>query len=109
MADKVEVAKAPAKNNQSNILEFKGLDKKITFEFNAPQASKVNVAGGFNNWSANSFSLKKGKNGIWTGQLQLKPGRYEYRFLVDGRWENQPGVEYASNSFGSTNCILEVK
>ena len=106
MAVKTGMAKTSANINQSNSFENKEL---YNFEFTAPGAGTVGVAGSFNHWSADSFVLKKGKDGVWKGQLNLKPGRYEYRFLVDGRWENKPGVQYASNSFGSTNCVLEVK
>jgi 1,4-alpha-glucan branching enzyme len=109
MAVKTGVVKPTANKNQSNLFENKVLDKTLTFEFLAPEAATVGVAGSFNNWSADSFVLKKGKDGVWKGQLNLKPGRYEYRFLVDARWENKPGVQYASNNFGSTNCVLEVK
>ncbi len=109
MAVKTSGVQAPAPKNQSNLFENKALDKSVNFEFLAPEAGQVSVAGSFNNWNANSFALIKAKDGVWKGQLPLKPGRYEYRFLVDGRWENKPGVAYASNSFGSTNCVLEVK
>ncbi len=109
MAGNTAEVKSPVQKTQSNPLEKKVLDRDVNFELNAPQADKVSVAGSFNNWKTDSFFLKKGKDGLWKGQFRLKTGRYEYRFLVDGRWENKSGVEYASNSFGSTNCVLEVK
>jgi len=109
MAIKTTTVKAAVSKNQSNPFENKALEKFVDFEFFAPHSGKVSVAGSFNNWDASAFALKKGKDGVWKGQVKLQPGRYEYRFLVDGRWENKPGVQYASNNFGSTNCVLEVK
>ncbi len=109
MAGKIDSVKVSVLKNQSKAFENKALDKTVDFEFFAPHSSKVSVAGSFNNWNANVFALKKGKDGVWSGQLKLQPGRYEYRFLVDAHWENKPGVQYASNNFGSTNCVLEVK
>lgn len=109
MAVKTGAAKTAPNKNKSNSFDDNDLYKISTFEFTAPTAGKVGVAGSFNNWSTDSFALKKGKDGVWKGEINLKPGRYEYRFLVDGRWENKPGIQYASNSFGSTNCVLEVK
>jgi len=85
------------------------LEQTVEFKFHAPQAETVNVAGTFNGWNTQLFSLKKLKDGSWKGALKLKPGRYEYRFFVEGRWENAPGTACVPNSFGSTNCVLEVK
>jgi 1,4-alpha-glucan branching enzyme len=83
--------------------------EKVKFEFFAPQATAVAVVGSFSGWEQNPVSLKRGKNGSWSGAAELKPGRYEYRFLVDGRWENDPqAVERVSNPFGSSNCVVKV-
>ncbi len=90
-------------------LETKELEKTVGFKFYAADALNVAVAGTFNNWNAEGFRLKRSKDGNWTGQFKFKPGRYEYRFLVDGRWENDPTAPCVPNDFGSTNCILEVK
>jgi len=39
----------------------------------------------------------------------LTPGRYEYRFLVDGQWRNDPEcAECVANPFGSENCVIHV-
>lgn len=90
-------------------ISTKSLGKEAEFRFYAPNAQRVSVAGTFNNWNQDSFRLKKAKDGFWTGQFKLQPGRYEYRFLADGRWENDPGSASVPNTFGSTNSILEVK
>ncbi len=86
------------------------MKKKVIFEFYAPQAEKVGLAGNFNNWQADHTSLKKDRNGKWKVELSLPSGRYEYRFLVDGTWQNdQKPVECIPNPFGSWNCILELQ
>jgi len=37
------------------------------------------------------------------------PGRYEYRFVVDGQWRDDPAcTERVPNGFGSENCVLRV-
>ena len=80
------------------------------FEYCAPEAKKVSVAGTFNEWNKGTFPLKKDVSGKWKLSLRLSPGRYEYRYLVDGLWQNdqRPG-ECAPNAFGSWNCVLEIK
>ena len=81
---------------------------KVSFEFYAPESKKVQVAGTFNDWKP--ASLKKGNDGKWRLALDLAPGRYEYRYFVDGTWQNdQRQCECVPNEFGTWNCILEVK
>ncbi len=83
---------------------------KISFEFNAPSASSVALAGTFNGWSSEKNLLKRDANGCWKLSLALKPGRYEYRYAVDGTWQNeQHPCECVPNAFGSWNCVIEVK
>ncbi|MFA6384857.1 MAG: isoamylase early set domain-containing protein [Candidatus Omnitrophota bacterium] len=84
--------------------------KLTQFQIFAPQAKKVNVVGSFNNWDPKKESAKKDTKGNWTVQLGLKPGRYEYKFLVDGSWVNDPKCSSAVyNSFGTQNSVVVVK
>ena len=84
-------------------------EKKIVFEYFAPLARGVHVAGTFNHWSLRVSPLKKDRNGKWKAELALAPGRYEYRYLVDGVWENdQRPVECVPNAFGSWNCVVTI-
>ena len=86
--------------------KVKVLTKKVQFEFPASEAQEVYLAGDFNNWDASANPMKKDKKGIWKISLSLKPGRYEYRFLVDGNWVNDPACcDCVPNEFGSQNCV----
>jgi hypothetical protein len=41
--------------------------------------------------------------------LTLAPGRYEYRFIVDGEWMADPlAKDFVPNPFGGQNSLLEV-
>lgn len=83
---------------------------KVPFEYYAPLAKGVYVAGTFNDWDAESNPLKKDKSGKWKVELFLSLGRYEYRYLVDGIWENdQRSVECVPNAFGSWNSVVTVQ
>jgi 5'-AMP-activated protein kinase regulatory beta subunit len=47
--------------------------------------------------------------GRWVKELVLPPGRYEYLFVVDGRWQPDPGsAERVANPFGGENGVLVV-
>lgn len=84
--------------------------KKIEFEFPAPDATKVYLSGDFNNWDTSANPMKKDKKGLWKATVSLKPGRYEYRFFKDGKWENDPCCAgCVPNEFGSENCVRIVE
>lgn len=84
--------------------------KTAEFKFYAPTARKVNLAGSFNDWDAKSIAAKKDSQGNWITKVNLKPGKYEYKFLVDGKWANDPCCnKCVTNAFGTQNCTLEVR
>jgi 1,4-alpha-glucan branching enzyme len=83
--------------------------RPIEFKLYAPQARRVNLAGSFNNWNTQKPSAKKDSRGNWMVKVDLRPGRYEYKFLVDGSWFTDPKcTRFVSNPFGSQNCVVEV-
>lgn len=84
--------------------------KSAELKLFAPQAKRVNVAGSFNSWDTKSVTAKRDSKGTWSVKMSLKPGRYEYKFLVDGSWLIDPqSPSLVTNSFGTQNSILEVK
>jgi 1,4-alpha-glucan branching enzyme len=84
--------------------------RKVAFSLSAPEAKRVAVLGDFNKWSADTHSMKKDGNGVWHNIAMLAAGRYEYRFLVDGKWWNDPkNDQVCSNCFGTQNNILDVR
>jgi 1,4-alpha-glucan branching enzyme len=83
--------------------------QKVTFTYVAPTAQAVLLAGDFTGWKEAPVSLKKSKEGVWTGTVSLSPGRYQYRMLVDGQWFDDPLCsERQSNEFGGQNCVCVV-
>ena len=83
--------------------------QNITFSYFAPQAGSVLVAGDFTRWEASPIRLVREQGGVWKTTVALKPGKYEYRLLVDGQWQNDPSCpELQPNEFGSANCVLSV-
>jgi len=80
--------------------------RKIEFNFSDPHARGVYIAGDFNQWNTFSHPLKQDKSGNWRISLTLNPGQYEYRFFVDGRWQNDPSCSsFVENPFGTSNCL----
>lgn len=83
--------------------------KRANFQLTAPGASQVCVAGTFNDWDPVARPLKKGKDDVFRTWMNLPPGTYEYRFVVDGAWQEDPScAEQAPSPFGGYNSVLEV-
>ena len=88
-----------------------------TFSCHAPQAEHVSVAGTFNDWCGNTNMMKKGAKGKWTTKIKLAPGRYEFKFIVDGEWCCEPGCDgphtgcsaCVANECGTMNRVIDVK
>lgn len=93
-------------------------DKLSQFWCYAPEASEVFLAGDFNNWNAADIAMSKRAEGTWTACLDLAPGRYEYKFVVNGIWGcGQPGCSDRNlecavcvpNSLGTMNHVIEIE
>jgi 1,4-alpha-glucan branching enzyme len=87
--------------------------KQVKFKLNAPKAKNVSVAGDFNGWDTKSHPLRPdkrdGSNEMWQRIVRLEPGAYEYRFIVDDMWYDDPNsLERCANEFGCYNCIIRV-
>ncbi|MGB7629835.1 MAG: isoamylase early set domain-containing protein [Candidatus Deferrimicrobium sp.] len=94
------------KKKDSKVVAGKSDKVKSKFEFSAPEAKEVSLAGNFNQWNTLANPMKKDKKGVWKVTLPLEPGRYEYRFIVDGNWQNDPACSSCvTNEFGGENCV----
>jgi 1,4-alpha-glucan branching enzyme len=82
--------------------------EQVEFVFEMAEANSVAVAGTFNDWDPRRTPMRKNPDGVWTTAVSLVPGRYEYRFVVDGKWISDPKAPSITNAFGGTNSILEV-
>lgn len=88
----------------------KAVKKKEVFELGESMAQTVHLVGDFTDWDKKPIQMKKQKNGVWKTTVSLKPGRYHYRYLVDGEWRNDPcSTSQAENPFGSTNSVRDVQ
>ena len=87
-----------------------GAASKESFTYFAPTADNVMLVGDFTEWEQNPIALKKQKDGTWKATVPLEPGEHQYRFLVDGQWQDDEQCpERRPNGFGQQNCIRQVK
>jgi 1,4-alpha-glucan branching enzyme len=84
--------------------------RSVRFAYFNPEAREVFVVGTFNGWQSHTTPMVKTGGDKWSTELRLEPGRYEYRFIVDGQWQDDPmAARFVANSFGGLNCVVEVK
>ena len=93
----------------------------ILFQYEAPSAKYVNLAGNFNTWGGTEGTGRfdptidpmsdEDGDGIWTIVVQLRPGRYQYKFVIDNgvRWELDPNNPDTAEEGGFTNSLVIVK
>lgn len=111
----IEAAETPKTlDTAAKLSEYYGVNQMkdaVVFVTLYPRANTVHIAGDFNNWQPEQTPmLKVGDSGVWQTEMNLSPGRYRYRLVVDGRWQQDPYNELTeSNPFGGFNSIVEVK
>ena len=68
--------------------------REVVVRFRDERANDVRIAGDFNGWipdkGVRSLIESEGDTRVWTKILQLPPGQYEYRYVVDGEWREDP-------------------
>lgn len=64
----------------------------VAFEIRAPQAREVWLAGEMTGWDARKRAMARGADGVWRLALDLAPGQWLYKFVVDGRWVHDPAT-----------------
>ncbi len=76
-----------------------------------PRAKSVQIAGDFNNWQPDKTAMQKvGQSGIWQTKMKLPTGKYRYRLVVDGQWQQDPYNSHTEvNPFGDRNSVIEVQ
>ena len=83
--------------------------KKQTFTITAPGATNVLLAGDFTHWEEWPIPMLQETIGVWKTTVELAPGTYRYRFIVDGQWRDDPNcAQRAANPFGTQDAIRQI-
>jgi chromosome partitioning protein len=80
--------------------------QEVTFTLEAPGAGQVLLAGDFNDWTLVGSEMDP-IGGVWTKVIKLLPGRYRYRYVVDGQWQHDPSnAAVEPNPYGGQDSIF---
>jgi CubicO group peptidase (beta-lactamase class C family) len=89
------------------VLPAPSLQGNTTFRLKGYADAKiVNLAGTFNEWKPSTIVCGK-ENAEWICRIDLKPGKYLYKFIVDGTWIIDPANSATeADGQGNTNSVL---
>src|SRR5580765_2969017 len=78
----------------------------VTFTIQAPAAARVQLAGDFNDWTLDGSEMEA-VGLVWKKTLKLAPGRYRYRYVIDGEWHSDPhNAVVGPSPFGGQDSVL---
>jgi len=113
-AVKTETAAKPASKlatAKRTVKKAVSKNRRVSFSVRAEPGSKVFLAGSFNNWDPTAKEMidKKG-DGTYAATLQLAPGDYQYKFVIDGTWCADPECpDWTQNDHGTLNSVKHVE
>jgi hypothetical protein len=87
---------------------------KVTFTVAAGKGQHtVLLSGSFNAWGSDEKTADvmtdPGSTGAWTVVKTLAPGVYQYKFIVDGKWQADPNdPNQVPDGYGGQNSVVEV-
>ena len=86
--------------------------KQVTFRFQPviSGVKNISVAGTFNDWNDSRNPMTDlDQDGIYEAVVLLRPGTYQYKFVVDGTWITDPEAEaYADEGRGEANALITI-
>ncbi|MGO8766112.1 MAG: glycogen-binding domain-containing protein [Limisphaerales bacterium] len=85
--------------------------REVAFILSSPEAEEVYLCGDLNEWSPRGLPMiRHGADRCWKKRLMLAPGRYEYKFIVNGVWIHNPDApQNVPDGHGSLNLVMEVQ
>lgn len=87
----------------------KAVDDGVMFVIRAAGATRVQIAGDFNDWNPDRTPLMHVDSDTFQIKVPLMPGKYQYRYVVDGHWRNDPDNHNVEmNPYGELNNVVEL-
>lgn len=78
-----------------------------TFRLQAPEAREVYLAGEMTSWDSGKRLMQRDQKGVWTLDVDLGPGQWLYKFVVDGRWITDPvGNDHDNDGQGGRHSFV---
>jgi peroxiredoxin len=85
---------------------------EVVFRYQPPPGTKeVYLAGEFNSWKPKGHKMDgPDAAGGFTTKLELKPGRYEYKYVLEGKtWRQDPGNAHQATIYNNSVLVVRDK
>ena len=85
--------------------------RRLLFSLLARNAKDVRLVGDFTDWEARPIIMDrmKPRSRTFGAVVDLPPGTYQYKFIVDGEWVEDPKAESVANDFDTSNSVITVE
>ena len=105
IADRESVPYGVNRLTRNTVIKLSG--NKVRFSLQGYQNAKnVFLSGSFNGWSTLQTPMHPSDSG-WTVTIPLEPGKYTYKFIIDGKWSNDPYNKLMENDTqGGYNSVF---
>ncbi len=106
-----DLLKFECNNKTYSVIVISRLKYPHTFKFKPENSPKhISVFGNFNSWNRNDLYLIKDTDGYYSYTFNFDPGRYEYKFYVDGKeFLDQINRDSIANGIGGFNSSLIIR
>ncbi|MFQ6103564.1 MAG: AAA family ATPase [Candidatus Glassbacteria bacterium] len=85
------------------------MEEGMKFSIYAPHAKSVQLVGDFNVWNPDEGYMSEDERGVWSITLPLTPGKYNYKFIIDGDWVTDPNNPSSEkDEKGNVNSIVRI-
>jgi chromosome partitioning protein len=85
-------------------------EEEVCLVFQGAAGADIKIAGDFNNWEPDRNVTTEQRGDLLTKSLRVRPGRYQYRLIVNGEWRADPtNPLHVTNEYGEINSVLEVE
>lgn len=105
---RISAMKRAFEETRSRSYQYHGRQKIVLHLFGY-ENRKVQLAGDFNDWTPDQGVITCIVDGVVEKTVMLMPGTYQYRYIVDGIWQEDPSnPDVAPNPTGGFNSIMQV-
>lgn len=81
---------------------------RIFFEYIDADAESVSLAGTFNAWDTEADPMIETSEGVWRTEKKLKPGRYRFKYFIDGASWALDNAAYSEENDGIEDSVIVV-
>lgn len=108
-ADIIEIANRPNRTEGTAKTGQDELEQLVVMEFVDNGIENLQLAGEFNDWIPDHNVETRLEEGVIRKIIRVKPGQYQYRLIINGKWQKDFSNPYQIlNEYGEINSLLHV-